>query len=181
MACTPVGRTCARIVLKAVIILGLAFTLLCCAALLYVSMGVSGCDITCNEGSDGAELLNEGYYECDGDTGCGPLTGLFYFMLALTLPQIGLWLGLLGCCCRRRRRRRAATKAAVELGAAPATLPDHDEKATANEKAAATGGHAEKHSDTVFVEARPGVAVSVAAADASAPPLPPALAQNPGY
>lgn len=41
-------------------------TLLSSAVLIFLGVSVSDCDLACDGDTDGAELLNEGVYECDG-------------------------------------------------------------------------------------------------------------------
>lgn len=44
----------------------IAFTVVCTGCLVLLGVAVSDCDLTCDEDADEAELLNEGYYACDG-------------------------------------------------------------------------------------------------------------------
>eukprot|EP00892_Ulva_mutabilis_P001612 jgi/Ulvmu1/11451/UM076_0026.1 len=118
MACSPGCISCGRIALRAIMIIGFAFTLLCCGMLVLLGIGVSDCDLSCNEGTHGAELQTEGYYECDGDMGCGPVTPVFWFMLYLTLSLLSICMASLGFYVWRRHRRRSSAKTEAEREAA---------------------------------------------------------------
>lgn len=58
--------SCCRSTLSILGFLFLALTILSSFALIRVGMELRDCDLTCTEDTDGAELLNEGYYDCNG-------------------------------------------------------------------------------------------------------------------
>lgn len=57
---------CYKATLAVLAFIMMAGTVICTGCLILLVIAVSNCDLTCHEDADGAELLNEGYYDCDG-------------------------------------------------------------------------------------------------------------------
>lgn len=60
------SSVCCKSTLAVVAFFLTVLTAISSVCLIILGIAVSDCDLTCDEGTDGAEPLNDGYYSCDG-------------------------------------------------------------------------------------------------------------------
>lgn len=96
---------CCKFTMAAMGLILTLLTLLSSAVLIVLGVSLSDCDLACDGDTDGAELLNEGMYECDG----APPKGTCISRYWCTRPLMGQTDGF----CRRLNGRRTWTKLRV--------------------------------------------------------------------
>lgn len=65
-AVVDVAVTCCKAIMIMLVLVGFAVTLMTVVGLVYFASKLTQCDVSCDDGTPGAELEGEGVYICDG-------------------------------------------------------------------------------------------------------------------